>query len=202
MKTPAKRLYLVYSLNTSNTNQSSIHPGKHLYFSSQENAESVIRSYKELYPFLYDDEIQGEHLYCLVMEEFELDNTYRYQLSTRVYSPEGELLCDSVVPDDGPFLGRPEHTIYHEIGEVVEIPYGDKLIFGIVIEKPLCFNEDIERYAYTASDDCYTVIHHDGFEINYAFAPLVFKPTRIVSEKIREDLLSAYLQVSENEKSN
>jgi len=194
METQQRRLFLVYSLNTFKDESARIRPGKKLYFSSIEKAESTILRFRDLYAFLYDDS-HSEHIYCLVLEEFKLDSPYRYQLSTRVYSPEGRLLSDCMVPDDGPFLGRTESLIHHEVGSVVELPFGDQLIFGIVIGQPMSFNENAGGYGLTASDDCYTVIHHQSLELNYAHSPMVFKPTREVSEEVRADLMSAYQKV-------
>ena len=193
------RLFIVYSLNTRSKDPVCICPGKPLFFSSKEKAEDVIFRYKEYYPFLYEDSSESECIYCLILDEFELDSPYRNQLSTRVYSREGKLLSDCLTPDDGPFLGRLKKSIHHEIGEVVETPYGDQLMLGIVVKQPLCFNEEVEAYGLTASDDCYTVIHHQSQEINYAHAPLVFKPTQEVTDEIRENLLSAFMQITQKD---
>lgn len=199
MKNQEQRLYLVYSLNATIDEPVTIHPGKPLYFSEKDKAEDVILKFKDLYAYLYDASLQDERVYCLILEEYELDSPYRYQLSTRVYSPYGLLLSDSIVPDDGPFLGRAKKAIHHKVGEVVELPYGDHLIFGIVVQQPLSFNENAKVYGLTASDDCYAVIHHHSLEMCYAYAPLVFKPSREVTEKVREELLTAFQQVKMNE---
>jgi len=199
MKNNEWRLFLVYSLNICFDNPVNISPGKPLFFSNKKKAEEVISRFKDYYPFLYGDSSHEERVYCLVLEEFELDSPYRYQLSTSVFSPEGQLLTESLVPDDGPFLGRPEKTMYHEVGEVVELPFGNQLVFGIVVEKPMCFNEDAGLYGLTASDDCYTVIHHQSQEVNYAHSPMVFKPSRDVPEEVRKDL-TEQLQKSRNKK--
>ena len=194
MKNLERRLFIVYALSTTLCEPVNIRPGKPLYFSSKETAEIVIQKFKELYHFLYED--AEERVYCLVLEEFELDSPYRYQLSTSVYSPDGLLLTDSIVPDDGPFYGRPENTIHHEIGEVVELPFGDQLVFGIILERPISFNEAAGVYGLTASDDCYTVIHHKTHEVNYAHSPMIFKPTGEVPEDVRKDLQLAYEQIT------
>jgi len=200
MKNHDQKLFLVYSLNTLLNNSICIHPAKPLYFSTKEKAEQVILKFVDLYPFLYEDSSPNEKVYCIVLEEFELDLPYRYQLSTRVYTPHGLLLSDSIVPDDGPFYGRTVNSIHHEVGEVVELPYGDQLVLGIVIKQPLSFNEVVGSYGFTASDDCYTVIHQQSNEVNYAHAPLVFKPSREVPDVIRKDLLLAFNQLSETER--
>jgi hypothetical protein len=199
MKQQNKEVFLVYSLNLSKEEPNRIHPGKPLYFSNREKAEEVIRQFKELYEFLYESSNPSEQVYCLILEEYELDSPYRYQLSTRVYSADGLFLSDSVVPDDGPFLGRQENRIYHEVGDIVEIPYGDQLVFGIVLEQPFCFNEDAGKYGFTASDDCYTVIHYPSHEVDYAHSPLVFKHTGNITEDIREDLQIAFRQITKSE---
>jgi len=194
MENQQRKLFLVYSLNTFKDESARIRPGKKLYFSSIEKAEETIFKFKDLFTFLFDD-LHNEHVYCLVIEEFKLDSPYRSQLSTRVYSPDGRKLSECMVPDEGPFFGRAESLIHHEIGSVVEMPYGDQLIFGIVIGQPMSFNENACTYGLTASDDCYTVIHHQSMELNYAHSPMVFKPTREVSEEVRADLMLAYQNI-------
>ena len=187
-----KELYLIYPLNTSSENPGNVHPGKPLFFSCKDTAEKMIREFKLHYGFLYDDEAtQGERVYCLILEEYELDSPYRYQLSTRVYSPEGELLNDCIIPDDGPFLGRPESTINHRVGDFVETPCGDKLLFGIVAGQPACLCEENRQYGLSASDDCYVIIQHPDLEVNYAHTPMVFQPSREIPEEIQRDLTEA-----------
>ncbi len=191
-----KKLYVVYSLNVTSGANAVIKPGKLLFFSEKKRAESVISHFHELYAFLYDEETQGEKVYCLLMETFAMDSPYRYQLATRVYTPKGQLINDSLVPDDGPFMGRPESSIHHKVGDVVEVPCGDKLLLGIVVGQPISVCEVVTDYGLGASDDCYTIIQHPDMEVNYAHAPLVFKPTRTVSEEVAEALqtaMSSYL---------
>jgi hypothetical protein len=185
-------VYLVYPLNLYKAESKIIQPGKPLYFSNLESAEAVIHRYQEIFNFLYDAHAEFQ-IYCLILEQYEMDSPYRYQLSTRVYSAEGILLSDCIVPDDGPFYGRQKSGICHEIGEIVEIPYGERLVFGIVVEQPLCLNED-ERvdYGFTASDDCYTVIHYPDNEIHYAHSPMVFKPSVLISDMVKEELQKAF----------
>jgi hypothetical protein len=199
MNQQKRGVFLVYSLNLSKAEPNRIHPGKPLFFSDIEKAESMIRQFRKQYEFLYDSSNLEEQVYCLILEEYLMDSPYRYQLSTRVYSPEGHFLSDCTIPDDGPFLGRAESGIHHQIGDIVEIPHGDHLVFGIVLEQPPCFNEDSMKYGFTASDDCYTILHYPDQEIDYAHTPLVFKPTRSISDQIKEALLSAYETTSRTE---
>ncbi|HET9570098.1 MAG TPA: hypothetical protein VFP20_01655 [Bacteroidales bacterium] len=185
-------VYLVYALNLNKSEHTSIQPGKPLYFSNREKAEDVIRHYQEIYHYLYDAHAESS-VYCLVLEKYAMDTTFRYQLSTWVYSAEGIFLSDCVVPDDGPFFGRQKSGICHEIGDIVEIPYGERLVFGIVVEQPLCLNEENQiDYGFTASDDCYTVIKYPENEIHYAHSPMVFKPTTSISEHVRDELQTAF----------
>lgn len=195
MKEQKKRLFLVYSVNTSTDDSVRIHLGKSLYFSTKEKAEDLIKKFKDVYCFLYEDQTSAERVYCIVLEEFELDSPYRYQLSTSVYSPDGLLLSDSMVPDDGPFYGRPENLIQHKIGDVIELPYGDQLIFGIVVGQPAGLNDQVNTYGFIASDDSYAILPHSSHEVDYAFAPMVFKPTRDVPDIIRKDLEQAFAQI-------
>lgn len=188
-------LYLVYALNLNKSEPNSIQPGKPLYFSNREKAEEVIRRYNEIYHYLYDVQATSS-VYCLVLEKYALDSPYRYQLSTWVYTADGKFLSDCVVPDDGPFFGRQKSGICHEIGEIVEIPYGERLVFGIVVEQPLCLNEESRiDYGFTASDDCYTVIQYPENELHYAHSPMVFKPSATVSDIVKEELQHAFQEM-------
>lgn len=184
-------LFLIYPLNVSSDHQAIIKPGKPIFFSEIEKAELMIQRFKELYAFLYDETSQGERVYCLVMETFAMDSPYRYQLSTRVYTPDGILINDCMIPDDGPFYGRPTSTIQHQVGDLVEVPCGDKLQFGIVAVQPVCLCEENKPYGLGASDDCYTIIQHPDMEINYAHSPMVFKPSRMISMTISQELTEA-----------
>jgi len=184
-------LFLIYPLNVTSETQANVRPGKPLFFSNKEKAEEMIARFKEHYAFLYNEETQGEHVYCLIMEEYEMDSPFRYQLSTRVYTSDGKLINDCIIPDDGPFLGRPQSKIQHQIGDVVELPCGEQLLFGIVVRQPVCICEDNIPYGLSASDDCYTIIQHPDLEINYAHSPMVFKPTREISEEVRSTLSEA-----------
>lgn len=191
-------VYLVYPLNLSKSEANGIQPGKPLYFSNRDKAEEVIHRFHEIYHYLYDKNADSR-VYCLVLEKYALDFQYRYQLSTWVYSAEGQFLSDCIVPDDGPFYGRQKSGICHEIGEIVEIPYGERLVFGIVVELPLCLNEENQiDYGFTASDDCYTVIQYPDNEIHYAHSPMVFKPSVAISEIVREELQLAYQELLKN----
>lgn len=184
-------LYLVYSLNVTTDHYAAIKPGKPLFFSSKLKAEDVIRRYKDLYAFLYDDASQGEKVYCLILETYAMDSPYRYQLATRVYTPYGRLINDCLVPDDAPFYGRPKGSIQHQVGDLVEVPCGDRLLIGIVACQPMCLCEGDKPYGLSASDDCYTIIQHPDLEVNYAHAPLVFKPSRTIDPAVNDVLQTA-----------
>lgn len=200
MKTE-KTLYLVYPLIVSTLNHTTINSAKPIFFSEKEVAESVIKNFKKYYGFLYDPENQEEKVYCIIMEEYALDFTYRYQLSTRVYNANGDLMNDCMVPDDGQFIGRVNTSVFHNVGDFVEIPCGEYLKIGIVAERPVCINESNAEYNLSASDDCYTVIEHPDHLINYAHTPFVFKPSRQINEEIQrnlKDALSDYAQTITN----
>jgi hypothetical protein len=151
----------------------------------------MIAHFKDRYAFLYDEKSQEEKVYCLIMEEFAMNTPYRYQLSTRVYTPDGVLINDCNVPDDGPFLGRTPTSMDHQIGDLVEIPHGDKLLFGVVAEKPVSSDETNPTDNLGASDDYYTVIQHPAMEIDYAYSPFVFKPSRQIPDDVCYQLSEA-----------
>lgn len=186
-----KTLFLVYPLNLTAGEQANIKSGKPIFFSEKVKAENLAKSFKDHYSFLYDPETQGEKVYCIIIEEYAMDSPFRYQLSTSVYTPEGELINDCMIPDDGPFLGRPESRMSHTVGDLVEIPCGERLVFGIVAEQPLCMCESNISYDLMASDDCYTIIQHPDHEINYAHSPIVFKPSRKMDDEVMNDLKGA-----------
>lgn len=192
-------LYLVYALNVSTDASATIKPGKPLFFSSKAKAEALIHRYKAYYAYLYDEASQGERVYCLILETYALNSPYRYQLATRVYTPDGRLINDCLVPDDAPFFGRPRSRIQHRVGDLVEVPCGDRLIIGIVAGQPLCLNDGKTAYGLTASDDCYTIIQHPDLEVNYAHAPMVFKPSRTVAPAVCEALRSALREYATDE---
>lgn len=196
MKTE-KTLYLVYPLIVSTLNHTTINSAKPIFFSEKNVAESVIKDFKKYYGFLYDPENQEEKVYCIIMEEYALDFTYRYQLSTRVYNANGDLMNDCMVPDDGKFIGRVKTSVFHHVGDFVEIPCGENLKIGIVAEQPVCINECNTEYNLSASDDCYTVIEHPDHLINYAHTPFVFKPSGQINEDIQRDLKDALSDYAE-----
>jgi len=191
-------LFLVYPLISSKVDKSRIYPGKPIYFSEKAKAEHLVKSFKDHFGFLYDNVIQEEKVYCIIIEEYEMDSPYRYQLSTLVYNSEGVLLNNSVTPDEGPFLGRDKSEIKYTIGDFVEIPCGEKLIVGIVAEQPLSMCEIESTYSLNASDDCYTIIQHPDLELNYAHTPLVFKPSDELNESVKNDLKNALIRFKSN----
>ncbi len=191
-------LFLVYPLISSKVDKSRIYPGKPVYFSNKAKAEQMAKTFKDHFGFLYDEVIQEEKVYCIIIEEYEMDTPYRYQLSTLVYDCDGILLNDSNTPDEGPFLGRDKTEIKYTIGDFVEIPCGEKLIVGIVAEQPLSMCEIESDYSLNASDDCYTIIQHPDHEINYAHTPLVFKPSIDINEVIKDDLKNALIRFKQN----
>ena len=197
MKNTENGLYLVYPLLLDKNQSNRISNGKPLYYSSYGNAVCVIEEFSKHYPYLYTNTDSNDQVYCLVIEHYAMDTSFRYQLATWVFSADGKLLCDCVIPDDGPFLGRQKNKICHELGEIVEIPSGNQLFYGIVLEQPLCFNEEAGKYGLTASDDCYAVIRYPENEIYYAHTPLVFKPTFTIPEPVRNNLISAYQEINQ-----
>lgn len=192
MKNAENGLYLVYALLLNKKEFNTIQKGKPLYFSQLNKAVDAIERFTEHFPFLYEESSSDVRVYCLVLEQYALNTTFRYQLATWVYSADGKLLCDCEIPDDGPFLGRQKSEICHEIGEIVEFPLGNQLYYGIVVEQPIFFSEEASKYGYTASDDCYGVLRYPEKEVVYPHAPLVFKPKQIVSDSVRSELQSAY----------
>jgi hypothetical protein len=195
MKNTENELYLVYALLLNKTEVNTIQKGKPLYFSHLDKAVNAIKRYPEHFPYLFEEKTSDFKVYCIIMEQYALNTTFRYQLATWVYSSDGALLSDCKIPDDGPFLGRQKNTICHEIGEIVEFPLGNQLYYGIVVEQPISFNEDAGKYGYTASDDCYGVLRYPENEVVYPHAPLVFKPKNHVLESVRLELQSAYNSV-------
>lgn len=184
MKQKDLELYLVYALMIEKTKERNVYREKPLFFSNRQKALEVVEHYQVHFPFLYESPENNHSIYCLVMEQFALDSTYRYQLSTWVFDQQGRLLCDCLIPDDGPFHGRPDESICHQLGEIVETPLGNQIFYGKIVEQPLRMNEKGNLYGLTASDDCYGVMRYPDGSIFYAHAPMVFKPTLEIDAEI------------------
>lgn len=186
-------LLSMYALSVEfNAERKQIKRGSSLFFSSEEKAAQAAKEYKHVYACMYDPEMKGNELYCLIVEERKLDSMYKNILSTKVYSPDGKQINFSDVPDGEIFNGRKKEFVFHEPGDLVETPCGEELCLGIVLEQPPVFKENQSLYGLNSSDDSYTLIKYPSMEIDYAHAPLVFKPRYEIESAVKEQLLEAW----------
>ncbi len=171
--------FVLYALNLENRVKGELTAGESLYYSSLSKAQKAARAYRETYSFLYEPDCQRE-LYCLVLEEYQMNADFPRRLSMRVLSPEGKLVDSSFCDSDDVYRGRPESFLRHQVGDIVEVPVGDRLCLGIVLERPLSQSDlsmkAAESQCEYGADDSYTLITYPSMEVDYVDAPLVFKP--------------------------
>lgn len=147
--------------------------GLSLYFSDMDEAETAVRRYRDAYHFFYDLEAGSMELYCLLLDEYELDCIYPKKLSTRVYSPQGVLKDEmKVCEDDESYGGAPAASAFLE-GDIVEAPLGENLRVGIVLQCPN--RDDVEHYK---------ILFYPNMEEEYVYAPLVFEPLHPVPGRV------------------
>ena len=162
-----------------------------LFFSSEEKAAQAAKEYRHHYACMYDT-MSTEELYSIIVEGRTLDSVYQDILCTKVYSPDGQLIDSCEVPDGESFQGRKKETLFHQPGDIVEIPLGEELCLGIVLGLPPLFKEDQSLYGLSSSDDSYTLLVYPSLEVDYAHAPLVFKPRYKIDEAVKQSLLLAW----------
>lgn len=186
-------LFCMYALSVElKTEKKLIKRTSSLYFSSEEKAVQAAKEYRQYYACVYDPVVSAEELYCIIVEGRKLDSIYKDVLFTKVYSPEGQLLDSCEVADGEPFQGRKKESILHQPGDLVEIPFGEELCLGVVLGQPPVFNENQSLYGLSSSDDSYTLLVYPSMEVDYAYAPLVFKPRFKIDEAAKQNLLAAW----------
>lgn len=152
-----------------------------LYFSSLEKAEEVVASYRQRYACFYDASVTDTQLYCLVVDEYEMDVLYPKKLSIRVYSPEGCMKHQMRVCEDEESYGRVLPPPQFFPGDLVEAPIGDYLHTGIVLACPIAEEENY-----------YSLLVYPSMEVEYVFAPLLFEASSPIDELAQEALQRAY----------
>lgn len=186
-------LFSMYALSVElKTEKKLIKRTSSLFFSSEEKAAQAAKEYRHYYACMYDSKVSAEELYCIIVEGRKLDSIYKEVLCTKVYSPEGQLLDSCEVADGESFPGRKKESVFHQSGDLVEIPFGEELCLGVVLGQPPIFNENQELYGLSSSDDSYMLLVYPSMEVDYAYAPLVFKPRYKINEAVKQELLTAW----------
>ncbi|MCK9301125.1 MAG: hypothetical protein PHT87_00560 [Bacteroidales bacterium] len=186
-------LFSLYALSVeSKSEKKLIKRTSSLFFSSEEKAAKAAQEYKHYYACMFDPTTNAEELYCIIVEGRKLDSMYKDVLSTKVYSPEGQLLDSCELADGELFNGRKKESLFHQPGDIVETPCGEELCLGIVLGQPPVFNENQSLYGLSSSDDSYTLIKYPSMEVDYAYAPLVFKPRYMIDDAIKQQLMAAW----------
>ncbi len=161
-------------------NGSVLRQGLSLYFSNLMEAEQVIKDYRNAYRFFYEEETSSLELYCLLLDEYQMDCVYPKKLSTRVYSPDGFLKDRMRVCEEGEDYGESPVMSGFLPGDLVEAPIGEYLQTAIVV------------FAPSAPDyDYYQLIVYPSMETEYVYAPLVFPPSRPLSNLLCHQLTAA-----------
>ncbi len=170
------RLFVLSALNTNEECPGELQQSRPLYFSSLKQAQIAAACFRQAYSFIYECGANSKSLYCLVLEEYEMDSIFQLKLSTRVFSAEGEELDCSIASDDGQFTGRPEKLQRHKVGDIVEATCGEHLNLGIVLQRPLTEKEVARKVSGKVQDDCYTILSYPSLDVDYVQSPFVFTP--------------------------
>lgn len=162
------KLYILYALNVEyrQSTDAVLSQGASLYFSDMEKVEEMLKSYRHRYACFYDPEVSDTQLYCLIVDEYEMNVIYPKKLSCRVYSPEGLMKSRMSVCEDEQAYGRVLPSPDFKEGDVVEAPIGDYLQTAIVLACPVSKEENY-----------YTLLVYPDMEVEYVYAPLLFKPS-------------------------
>ena len=186
--TPSTSLFVLNALNLDRSCEPEplLRQGLSLYFSDMDEAENAVSRYQEAYHFLYDSQDASMELYCLLLDEYELDCMYPKKLSTRVYSPQGLLKEQMKVCEEGSVYGESMIVTAFLEGDLVEAPVGELLRLGIVLQTP-----------NKKDDDHYKILFYPDMEEDYIYAPLVFEPSRPVSKRISFALRQAWTAYKE-----
>lgn len=191
------RLFVLSALNTNEECPGELQQSRLLFFSSLKQAQIAAACYRQAYSFMYECGANSKSLYCLVLEEYEMDSIFQHKLSTRVFSSEGEELDSSVSPDGVPFTGRPEKLQRYKVGDIVESTCGEHVNLGIVLERPLTEKEVARKSSDKQHDDCYKILSYPSLDVDYVHSPFVFTPKHHVDNDISSYLheaMDAYIE--------
>ncbi len=168
-------LFVLSALNVEcqQTSEHRLSMGSSLYFSNIERAESAMKNYRQSYASFYDDAAFETQLFCLILDEYELDHLHPRKISSRVFRPdleEGQRMA----------LCEPDPARDCRPGDVVEVALGDCLYTSIVSACP----------SSTSLQDCYEVLVYPEMEKEYVASPWLFKPLF----PVRAEVLAALRQ--------
>ena len=174
------------------------------YFSSRDKAEKIIK--KIVTGGSY---VEPQQLFGFRIEEYPLDNdSYYATKSRRSYLPDGSLWAENLlseIPDENgmeEFFGRPAEKIRFNIGDLVEVLYGNTVTLEIVGNLPMTPDEvrqmhdrslkqhpDCQFLPLDYSDDSYYTLDQFGKHSHLNVVSIF--PVRLkVSRKLKEKLLS------------
>ncbi|MBO5916601.1 MAG: hypothetical protein J6Q25_06780 [Bacteroidales bacterium] len=176
-------LFILYALNVEYrpSEGALLSQSASLYFSTLDKVEEVVGSYRQRYACFYDASVTDTQLYCLVVDEYEMDVLYPKKLSVRVYSPEGSMRHQMRVCEDEESYERVLPPSQFFPGDLVEAPIGDYLHTGIVLECPK-----------SKEDNYYTLLVYPELEQEYVYAPLLFEPSLSLDDRVTNVLLQAW----------
>lgn len=178
-------LFILYALNVEYrpSEGALLSQSASLYFSTLDKVEEVVASYRQRYACFYDASVTDTQLYCLVVDEYEMDVLYPKKLSVRVYSPEGSMRHQMRVCEDEENYERVLPPSQFFPGDLVEAPIGDYLHTGIVLECPAAEEENY-----------YSLLVYPSMEVEYVFAPLLFEASSPIDKQAQVALQQAYEQ--------
>ena len=176
-------LFILYALNVEYrpSEGALLSQSASLYFSTLDKVEEVVGSYRQRYACFYDASVTDTQLYCLVVDEYEMDVLYPKKLSVRVYSPEGSMRHQMRVCEDEESYERVLPPSQFFPGDLVEAPIGDYLHTVIVLECPK-----------SKEDNYYTLLVYPELEQEYVYAPLLFEPSLSLDDRVTNVLLQAW----------
>jgi hypothetical protein len=170
------------------------------YFSSLAKAEQEMKKLVKEDP---------KYIFGFLVNEYPLDcRSWNYAKSRRNYLSDGALWDESLVSEiekDGvfeEFLGRPANKMRFNIGDFVEVLYGNTVELEIVANQP-CTPESCDKmkkrseamgyscFRLDSSDDSYYTLDQTG-EHAHPNAVTLFPARLRVSNKLKMKLLSDY----------
>lgn len=156
-----------------NSDNKSLLISEPMAFSTKSIAEIYIENYDKMYSS-YDEKNKRKVL-CFILE-YEYLHYKEKVVRSMVYSSLGTLI--------GTIARKEGNSVYplcesyckeYNSGDLIEAMLGDSLVYGIVIDKPVCLKEDTYDVYTNDSDNFYTIINYPDLEIEYVYPPLIFE---------------------------
>jgi|GEM_PF-2412266 len=189
-------LFVLYALHLESSGQDELSQSPLLFYSSIDQVEAAAAEYHKCYSFLYDGGLFSKELYCLIVEEYRLNEMYPSKLSISVYHPTGRLIERTELSEGKCICNPLGNTRSFRVGDIVESPCGEHLYLGIVAEVPAL--NALNESGQEAMEDSYTLIVYPSMELEYVYAPLLFKPRGKVARYTRDSLRDALERYQKN----